>query len=116
MTCCNECAYPGNPGVCVEGGTCPCHDTEDDPLARVERRLAAIAARYDYGDGEGEALTREAMARLAYRRKRSGKTCSRCDEFKPMSAFATDPRRPDGLAYSCKGCDAARKREARRTV
>ncbi|AYN57788.1 hypothetical protein PBI_DRMANHATTAN_70 [Arthrobacter phage DrManhattan] len=113
MTCCNECAYPGNPGVCVEGGTCPCHDTEDDPLARVERRLAAIAARYDYGDGEGEALTREAMARLAYRRKRSGKTCDRCREFKPMSAFSRDSSRPDGLRRYCRACASARYRASR---
>lgn len=84
-----------------------------DPLAQ---RLAAVAARYADDPEDAEALTREALSRLAYRRKGSGKRCSRCGEFRPMSAFAADSRRPDGLAYSCKECDAARKREARRTV
>lgn len=114
MTCCEECAYPGNPGVCVRANTCPCHDTEDDdPLAKLERSLAKIAARHDYGDGEGEALTREALARLEYRRKRSGKTCSRCGEFRPMSAFGPDGARPDGLSHRCRDCDNGRKRAAR---
>lgn len=116
LTCCEECAYPGNPGVCVRRGHCPCHDTEEDdaPLAKLERSLATLAARYDYGNGEGAALTREALARLADRRKRSGKTCSRCNEFKPMSAFGPDGARPDGLSHRCRSCDNARKREARR--
>ncbi|UJQ86857.1 endonuclease VII [Arthrobacter phage Reedo] len=82
----------------------------------VAERLARLAARYDSGNGEGEALTREALTRLAYRRKSSGKDCSRCQEFKPLSAFGPDARRPDGLAYSCRVCENARKREARRTV
>lgn len=82
----------------------------------VADRISRLAARYDAGNGEAEALTREALARLAYRRRYSGKTCSRCGEDKPLSAFAADNRRPDGLAYSCKSCEAARKRQARVNV
>ncbi|WNN94024.1 HNH endonuclease [Arthrobacter phage Nitro] len=104
VTCCKECAYPGNPGVCVKAGTCPCHDTEDDPLAQ---RLAAIAARYADDPEDAEALTREALSRLAQRRKRSGKKCDRCREFKPMSAFSKDSSRPDGLMRYCRACRSA---------
>lgn len=110
MNCCEECAYPGAPGVCVRRGHCPCHDTEDDP---TESRLARLAARYDAGSGEGRRLTREALERLAYRRRHAGKTCSRCGELRPMSAFGPDGARPDGLAHRCRDCDNGRKREAR---
>ncbi|UYL87673.1 HNH endonuclease [Arthrobacter phage VResidence] len=82
----------------------------------VTDRLARLAARYDTGNGEAEAMTKEAIERLAYRRRHSGKTCSRCGEDKPLSAFASDSRRPDGLAYSCKQCEATRKRLARVNV
>jgi hypothetical protein len=82
----------------------------------VADRLARLAARYESGNGEAEAMNREALARLAYRQRHSGKTCSRCLHTKPLSAFAADSRRPDGLAYICKECDAARKRKARVNV
>lgn len=111
MTCCEECAYPGNPGVCVRRETCPCHDTEDDDP--VAERLARVAAQYAADPEEAEALTRAALARLESRRKRSGKTCSRCSEFLPMSAFGPDGARPDGLSHRCRSCDNGRKREAR---
>lgn len=82
----------------------------------VVDRLASLAARYDAGNGEAEAMNRAALGRLAYRQRHSGKTCSRCRRAKPLSAFAADSRRPDGLAYICKECDAARKRKARVNV
>ncbi|QOP65195.1 HNH endonuclease [Arthrobacter phage Tuck] len=103
MTCCEECAYPGNPGVCVKAGTCPCHDVEEDPVSRISR----VAASYDSGNGEAQALTAQALARLAYRRRHSGKTCDRCRETKPLSAFSKDVSRPDGLMRYCRACRSA---------
>jgi hypothetical protein len=82
--------------------------TEDLPA-----RLARLAARYDSGNGEGEALTEEALERLAYRRRHSGKTCRTCREDKPMSAFSPDGARPDGLSPRCRSCNNARMRESR---
>lgn len=92
MTCCEECAYPGNPGVCVRRGTCPCHDTEDDedPLS---------------------GLSPAAVDRLAYRLRRSGKVCERCREEKPLSAFGLDSRERDGLNRKCKPCRNGAERE-----
>lgn len=110
--CCRECAYPANPGVCVEGGSCPCHDVEDDPAARIAR----AAARYDSGNGEAQALTAQALARLEYRRRHSGKTCSSCQETKPLSAFGPDSQREDGLSHRCRACNSARMRASRRRV
>jgi hypothetical protein len=82
--------------------------TEDLPA-----RLARLAARYDSGNGEGEALTNEALERLAYRRRHSGKTCAVCGEDRPLSAFTTDARKPDGLGLRCNSCEARRQRERR---
>lgn len=79
----------------------------------VADRLASLAARYDAGNGEAEALTAQALARLAYRRRHSGKTCSRCQQDKPTSAFGPDGSRPDGLSHRCRDCDNERKRQAR---
>lgn len=76
-------------------------------------RLARLAARYEAGNGEAEAMTREALGRLAYRRRHSGKTCSRCQLDRPLSAFGPDGSRPDGLSHRCRDCDNQRKREAR---
>lgn len=76
----------------------------------LEERLARLAARYDAGNGEGEALTREALERLAYRRRYSGKRCDRCREEKLLSAFSRDSTRPDGLRRWCRSCDAANYR------
>jgi hypothetical protein len=70
----------------------------------VAASLARLAARYDSGNGEAEALTREALARLAYRRRHSGKTCAQCREPKPLSAFGINSRERDGLNRVCKPC------------
>ncbi|UIW13481.1 hypothetical protein SEA_AMYEV_66 [Arthrobacter phage Amyev] len=88
--CCAECAYPGNPGVCVESGSCPCHDTEDAPLA---------------------GLSAAALERRAYRLRHSGKTCDRCKETKRLSAFGVNARERDGLNRTCKPCRNAAERE-----
>ncbi len=37
----------------------------------------------------------------------STKTCSRCRQNKPVSAFKSDARKPDGKASSCKACNTA---------
>lgn len=66
--------------------------------------IARVAARYDSGNGEAEALTAQALARLAYRRRHSGKTCQTCREDKPLSAFGVSAREPDGLNPTCKAC------------
>ncbi|WGH21139.1 hypothetical protein SEA_CASSIA_66 [Arthrobacter phage Cassia] len=103
LRCCAECAYPGAPGVCVRTGSCPCHDVEDDPATRIARAAQA----FDSGHGEAQALTAQALARLAYRRRHSGKTCDRCRETKPLSAFSKDSSRPDGLMRYCRACRSA---------
>lgn len=69
-------------------------------------RIAQAAQAYDSGNGEAQALTAQALARLAYRRRHSGKTCDRCRETKPLSAFGLHSREPDGLRRECKACIA----------
>ncbi|WGH21592.1 hypothetical protein SEA_ASCELA_69 [Arthrobacter phage Ascela] len=96
--------------MCVEGGSCPCHDVQDDPAAPL---IARVAARYESGNGEAEALTAQALARLAYRRRHSGKACDRCRETKPLSAFSKDVSRPDGLMRYCRACRSAAYRAGR---
>ncbi|QPX62398.1 hypothetical protein SEA_WARDA_68 [Arthrobacter phage Warda] len=73
----------------------------------AESLVARVAARYDSGNGEAEALTAQALARLAQRRRHSGKTCERCKEDKPLSAFSIDSRNPDGLRRYCRACRSA---------
>ncbi|WGH20353.1 hypothetical protein SEA_MAGUCO_61 [Arthrobacter phage MaGuCo] len=78
--------------------------------------IARISARYDGGDGEAARLTAEALARLAWRKRRGGKVCVRCGQARQVGDFARDSRRPDGLAYACRSCEAARVRASRRPV
>jgi hypothetical protein len=35
--------------------------------------------------------------------------CSRCREKKPLSSFAKDAQKPDGLLRYCRPCDAERR-------
>jgi hypothetical protein len=42
------------------------------------------------------------------------KTCSRCNEEKPLAAFSINRTKPDGRGHACKSCHAAYKRELRR--
>lgn len=37
------------------------------------------------------------------------KTCTRCNQAKPLDDFKSDSRKPDGKASSCKACNAAPK-------
>ncbi|UDL14671.1 hypothetical protein SEA_KEALII_65 [Arthrobacter phage KeAlii] len=53
------------------------------------------------------------QARLNYRRAHSGKTCAKCGEARPLSAFSPDPSKPDGLSSRCKPCEASRRRTRR---
>lgn len=78
-----------------------------------EERIAAAASKFESGGGEAAVLTSEAMSRLAYRKRFSGKVCSSCQELKPLSAYGPDGGRVDGLAHRCRDCDNTRKREAR---
>lgn len=41
------------------------------------------------------------------------KTCSRCREEKPLTAFGKRPSRPSGIKSQCKACEAAAAREYR---
>ncbi|AYN59151.1 endonuclease VII [Arthrobacter phage Yang] len=76
-------------------------------------RIAQAAQAFDSGNGEAQALTAQALARLAYRRRHSGKTCQTCRETKPLSAFGFDALRPDGLSVRCRACNSARMRASR---
>lgn len=84
-------------------------------MSSPEQRLAEIVARVADGEEAGK-LHEQALARLAYRRRHSGKTCSSCHSEKPLSAFGPDGARPDGFSHRCRACDSARKRAARRSV
>lgn len=77
-----------------------------------EERIRLVAARYDGDDDEARRLGDEALQRLAWRKRRSGKECARCGERKPLSAFGRDTRERDGLHRLCRGCRST-VREAR---
>lgn len=70
-------------------------------------RLARGAAKYDGGNGEAHALTEQALVRLAWRLRRSGKHCSRCDTEKPIGDFSRDSREKDGLRRYCRKCGSS---------
>ena len=70
-------------------------------------RLAHVAAKYDGENGEAHALTEQALARLAWRLRRSGKHCSRCDTEKPIDDFSRDSREKDGLRRYCRECGSS---------
>ena len=44
------------------------------------------------------------------------KTCNCCGECKPLSAYTTDRKAPDGLAHGCNKCRAGRARAWRRGI
>lgn len=69
----------------------------------TEQRIAEAVARVTDGDDAGK-LYDQALARLAYRRRHSGKTCSSCRAALPLSAFGVNSREADGLNRVCKPC------------
>jgi len=71
--------------------------------ATPEERVRAAAGRYD---DERGTLTASALAALARRQATAGKTCARCGERKPFSAFGQDARKDDGLTSRCRKCRA----------
>lgn len=71
--------------------------------------MDAVCAKYDDGGGEAEALRVASFRRLQWRRRHSGKECSRCMETKPVKDFGPDGRKSDGLQGICRACDARRK-------
>ncbi|RBL99232.1 hypothetical protein C1H84_16235 [Glutamicibacter soli] len=75
--------------------------------------ILAVALKYDDGDNEGRRLAEAAVQRLAWRKRHSGKECSRCREVKPVAEFTTDSRKPDGLDRRCNGCKAQAARQQR---
>lgn len=72
--------------------------------------VATTANRWDTSGR----LAEQTLARLAWRRSRSGKTCSTCEEAKSLGAFGRDSRERDGLNRICKVCKAARNAAAYR--
>lgn len=72
--------------------------------------VVEVAAKYDDEDGE---LTAAVLRRLDDRVARAGRTCSKCGERKPLSAFGPDLRDPAGLDRRCRACESGRRREAR---
>lgn len=70
----------------------------------ASQTVADVAAQYDNEHGD---LTRGALARLAWRLARSGKTCERCREPLQLSAFTRDSRERDGLMRICRSCKRA---------
>lgn len=84
--------------------------------AQAVDRIVDVVERYDGPSGEGARLLSQVLAARAYRLRRSGKECSRCRETKPISAFGPDTRRPDGLRYVCRSCEAADTRRRRNVV
>jgi hypothetical protein len=65
-----------------------------------------VTATANRWDGSG-LLAEQALQRLAWRRARSGKACSKCEEAKPLSAFGRDSRERDGLNRVCGSCKSA---------
>lgn len=72
--------------------------------------IAEAVARYAEGTN-AEELTTQALARLAYRRRHSGKHCPSCQQDRPISAFGRDSRERDGLNRICKTCRNSYERE-----
>lgn len=56
-------------------------------------------------------LSAAALERRAYRLRHSGKTCDKCRETKPLSAFGVNAREADGLNRTCKPCRNAYERD-----
>lgn len=78
--------------------------TQHDAPPDVVEGLAEVTARYDGPDHEAERLLEQALARRAWRLRRSGKGCARCRETKPLAAFGADARERDGLHRVCRRC------------
>lgn len=74
-----------------------------------EELVADVARRYDNDEGD---LQRAVLARLAWRRARSGRYCFKCQQTKPISEYGRDVRERDGLRRECRSCVAARNAEA----
>jgi hypothetical protein len=70
------------------------------PTVSPEEAVAALAADYD------PELVASTLRRLQRYQAESGRTCERCQERKPLSAFSRDSRDPVGLRRYCRECDA----------
>lgn len=80
----------------------------------LEARLRAIAAKYDNGNGEADALVAATMRRRDWRLRHGFRVCASCHAEKPVADFGRDASRRDGRAARCRECE--RTRDARRRV
>jgi hypothetical protein len=76
---------------------------------RISERLEDVVSKYDGEDGQAARLLEDALARLSWRLRHSGKTCSKCQQEKPLGAFTRDRQRADGLSPWCRLCHALRR-------
>ncbi len=74
----------------------------------ISEGLELVASKY-VGEAELQGFQEAALARLSWRLRHSGKTCSKCQEEKPLSAFTRDGQRPDGLSPWCRECHSLRR-------
>ncbi len=75
----------------------------------TNERLELVVAKYDGEDGQAARLLEQAQGRLSWRLRHSGKTCSKCQEEKPLGAFTRDRQRADGLSPWCRTCHSRRR-------
>ncbi|OII27542.1 hypothetical protein [Frigoribacterium sp. MCBA15_019] len=76
------------------------------PIAATNTPEERVRAAADQYDDERGTLAASALAVLARRQATAGKTCARCGERKPFSAFGQDARKDDGLTSRCRRCRA----------
>jgi hypothetical protein len=78
-------------------------------IRSISEGLELVVAKYDGEDGQAARLLEDALARLSWRLRHSGKTCSKCQVSKPLGAFTRDRQRADGLSPWCRLCHALRR-------
>lgn len=75
----------------------------------TDEEIRDYCKRFDTGDNEGDRIFASVLLALERLRASSGKTCSSCKAFLPLSDFSKDSTRADGLGHRCRACDYARK-------
>lgn len=75
----------------------------------TDEEIRDYCKRFDTGDNEGDRIFASVLLALERLRASSGKTCSSCKAFLPLSDFWKDSMRADGLGHRCRACDYARK-------
>ena len=77
-----------------------------------QQRRRLLTGQHEARQAERDELKRTLDKRAAEHHPDGYKTCSRCPDPKPLSAFNYKAGNRDGLAYTCKDCRA----EARETL